>query len=236
MFYLKTITYVLLFSGLTACVSTKQPSPKVSEMASHEQFSRYGNPDSYFEKGEKYKVLTSAADYKEKGIASWYGPDFHKLRTSSGEKYDMYAMTAAHKTLPLPTYVRVRNLDNGREAVVKVNDRGPFHGERLIDLSYGAANQLGVISKGTANVEIEAIGSAPLAQYYLQAGAFESPEKAHALQSQLIASKLQTDVQVEKRDKHYIVSLGPLASQKQTEHFKSLLLKQGLSGVFSFLK
>lgn len=119
--------------------------------------SRYGNPASYEVFGKTYYVLDTAAGYLERGVASWYGEKFHGRRTSSGETYDMYAMTAAHKTLPLPTYVRVTNLRNGRDVTVKVNDRGPFVHNRVIDLSYTAASQLGIIENGTGLVEIEAL-------------------------------------------------------------------------------
>ena len=122
--------------------------------------SRIGNPESYEEFGERYKVLQSSQGFKEKGLASWYGIDFHGRDTSSGEVYDMYDMTAAHKTLPLPTYVRVVNFDNGRSLVVKVNDRGPFIQGRIIDLSYAAAYRLGITGPGTANVEITALDPA----------------------------------------------------------------------------
>src|SRR6185295_17663113 len=119
--------------------------------------SRYGNPKAYEVFGERYFVLGSAAGYKEQGRASWYGTKFHGQRTSSGETYDMYQMTAAHKTLPLPTYVRVTRLSNGRSVVVKVNDRGPFHQGRIIDLSYAAATRLDLLKDGSAEVEVEAV-------------------------------------------------------------------------------
>lgn len=122
-----------------------------------EAHSKYGNPDSYEVFGKTYYVMESSKGFKQKGKASWYGTKFHGRRASSGETYDMYAMTAAHKTLPLPTYVEVKNLRNGRTAVVKVNDRGPFHDGRIIDLSYAAATKLGVVATGTAPVEIRAI-------------------------------------------------------------------------------
>jgi rare lipoprotein A len=101
--------------------------------------------------------MKSAAGYRERGIASWYGTKFHGRRTSSGERYDMYRMTAAHKALPLPTYVEVRNLRNGRTAVLRVNDRGPFHDGRLIDLSYAAALKLDIVGTGTGLVEVRAL-------------------------------------------------------------------------------
>jgi len=119
--------------------------------------SKYGNPDNYEVFGKRYYTLDSAQGFSEKGIASWYGKKFHGQRTSSGEIYDMYAMTAAHKTLPIPVFVEVSNLDNGRKAIVKVNDRGPFHEGRVIDLSYAAATRLGVAATGTANVSIRVI-------------------------------------------------------------------------------
>jgi rare lipoprotein A len=126
--------------------------------------SRYGNPKEYEVLGERYFVLNSATGYKESGRASWYGTKFNGQRTSSGETYDMFAMTAAHKTLPLPTYVRVTRKSNGSSVVVKVNDRGPFHTGRIIDLSYAAATKLDLLKDGSAEVEVEAIDpSAPAA-------------------------------------------------------------------------
>jgi rare lipoprotein A len=122
-----------------------------------EPHARYGNPPFYDVFGKRYYVLSSSVGYWERGVASWYGPGFHKERTSTGELYDMYGMTAAHKTLPLPAYVRVTNLQNGRSVVVRVNDRGPFVGNRIIDLSYTAAAKLDMLRNGTAMVEVRAI-------------------------------------------------------------------------------
>ncbi len=122
-----------------------------------ELYSKYGNPPYYEVNGRLYHTLSSSAGYVGRGIASWYGTKFHGRRTSSGEPYDLYGVTAAHKTLPLPSYVLVTNLSNGRNLVVRVNDRGPFHEERLIDLSYAAAGKLGVLPTGTALVEVRAI-------------------------------------------------------------------------------
>ena len=114
-----------------------------------EPLSRYGNQESYEVYGKTYYTLPTSKGYKAQGKASWYGTKFQGKRTSSGEPYDLYAMTAAHKTLPLPTYVEVTNLKNGRSVIVKVNDRGPFHGDRLIDLSYSAAARLDILQYGT---------------------------------------------------------------------------------------
>jgi rare lipoprotein A len=119
--------------------------------------SRYGNPDTYEVGGVTYYVLESSEGYVAEGLASWYGEEFQGRRTSSGEPYDMHAMTAAHRTLPIPTYVEVTNLESGRRAVVRVNDRGPFHEGRIIDLSYAAARKLGIVGPGTAHVRVRAL-------------------------------------------------------------------------------
>ncbi len=122
--------------------------------------STHGNPSFYDVNGQRYQVLASAEGFVERGVASWYGPDFHGHNTSSGEPYDMYAMTAAHKTLPLPCYARITNLSNGRSIVVRINDRGPFVGNRIVDLSYTAALKLDVVRAGTALVELRVVGPA----------------------------------------------------------------------------
>ncbi|WP_295584549.1 septal ring lytic transglycosylase RlpA family protein [uncultured Lamprocystis sp.] len=122
--------------------------------------SRYGNMATYVVRGKRYYTKQDSQGHVERGMASWYGKKFHGQKTSSGERYDMYSMTAAHKTLPLPTYARVTNVENGRSAVVRINDRGPFHGPRVIDLSYAAATKIGVVSNGTALVEVRAIDPA----------------------------------------------------------------------------
>ena len=135
-----------------------QPEPKSSS----------GNPDSYEVYGDHYVILKDARGYKERGYASWYGKKFQGKRTSSGESYDMFKMTAAHKTLPIPCYARVTNIDNGKSVVVRINDRGPFHEGRIIDLSYTAAVKLGSLGKGSIPVEVEAIDPSmptPTVQY-----------------------------------------------------------------------
>jgi len=119
--------------------------------------SRYGNPPVYEVYGVRYEVLQSSYGYSKRGVASWYGNKFHGRKTSSQELYDMHAMTAAHKSLPLPTYVRVQNLRNNKSVVVRVNDRGPFVDNRIIDLSYSAAQKLDMIRDGTALVEVTSI-------------------------------------------------------------------------------
>ena len=155
---------------------------------------KFGNPPFYEVGGRRYVVLPSAAGYVEQGIASWYGPDFHGGRTATGETYDMDAMTGAHPTLPLPTWVRVTNLDNGRSVVVRLNDRGPFAKGRIIDLSRAAAEQLDMVRAGTAHVEVMSLAGAAqpaaapppaAAAYYAQAGAFGSRENAESLAARL---------------------------------------------------
>ena len=160
--------------GLTGCLTAPHPAPSVPVpvpasppstlppaiadiVPRVEPLSRYGNPPFYEVYGKRYYVLSSSVGYIERGVASWYGPGFHEVRTSTGETYDMYGMTAAHKTLPLPAYVRVTNLENGRSVVVRVNDRGPFVGNRIIDLSYTAASRLDMLRNGTAMVEVRAL-------------------------------------------------------------------------------
>ena len=167
------LTVVVTSSG---CFTSRRPTADVEEPPSvaplpplalppatpdaapkAEPKSRYGNPPYYDVFGKRYYVLSSSVAYVERGVASWYGPGFHKVKTSNGEMYDMYGMTAAHKTLPLPAYVRVTNLQNGRSVVVRVNDRGPFVGNRIIDLSYTAASKLDMLHNGTAMVEVRAL-------------------------------------------------------------------------------
>ncbi len=129
----------------------------VPKIPGPEPRSRYGNPPHYEEFGERYYVLPSSDGYRERGVASWYGRKFHGKRTSSGETYDMHRFTAAHKTLPLPTWVEVTNLRNRRSIVVRVNDRGPFVANRIIDLSYAAAEELDIVRDGTGLVEVRAL-------------------------------------------------------------------------------
>lgn len=157
--------FVLLIAGCGGSPMKDGPPPGSPRLGNipdavpkSEPRSRYGNPRSYVVLGKRYYTLPTSRGYAERGIASWYGRKFHGRRTSSGERFDMYAMTAAHKSLPLPTYVLVTNLENGRQAVVRVNDRGPFHANRLIDLSYAAARKLGIFGNGTGFVEVRAVG------------------------------------------------------------------------------
>ncbi len=147
-------------SATTSVVASDAPDPASipDAVPKQEPLSAYGNQPEYEAKGHTYHVLKTSKGYDEEGIASWYGPKFQGRRTSSGETFDMNRMTAAHRTLPLPTYVEVTNLANGRKAIVRVNDRGPFKKGRLIDLSYVAAVKLGIVATGTAKVRVRAVG------------------------------------------------------------------------------
>ena len=163
-----------------------------------EQRTSAGNKNPYTVLGKTYHLMEDETSYRERGYASWYGNKFNGYHTSNGEIYDMYAMTAAHKTLPIPSYVRVTNLSNGKTVVVRVNDRGPFHQGRIIDLSYAAAQRIGINKTGTAMVEVEIalpqdgppiprradaklvaqVESALPPGTYLQVGAFASKDSA----------------------------------------------------------
>ena len=183
---------------------------------------RLGNPAFYEVFGQRYSVLADSRGYVERGVASWYGPDFNGERTSTGERYDMYSMTAAHRTLPLPAYARVTNLHNGHSIVVRVNDRGPFKANRIIDLSYAAAVKLDMVHDGTTLVEVEALQGdgappppPPPGELYTQAGAFSVAGNAQRLRERLAAAgignvQLQTDP---GRDPPwYRVRIGPIES------------------------
>ncbi len=134
-----------------------QPEEVIDAVPTDEPFADLGNKSPYSVNGRFYYVMEDPTHYRARGVASWYGKKFHGRKTSSGEVFDMYSMTAAHRNLPLPTYLEVTNLDNGQVAIVRVNDRGPFVDDRLIDLSYAAAIKLGLADTGTANVEVRAI-------------------------------------------------------------------------------
>lgn len=206
----RLLTTTLMLLIIAGCVSAPlrppvptlpppDPSAVPDPVPRAEPRARRGNPPFYEVFGKRYFVLPDAAGYVERGVASWYGPGFHAASTAIGERYDMYAMTAAHKTLPLPAYVLVTNLRNGRSVTVRVNDRGPFKDTRIIDLSYTAAMKLDMVRDGTAFVEVRALqpgqtpapapGSAPGAAQplFVQAGAFASEANASRLVTQLRA-------------------------------------------------
>lgn len=218
--------------------------------------SRYGNPKSYKVYGKTYYPLATSKNYTARGTASWYGTKFHGKRTSSGEPYDMYAMTAAHKTLPLPTYVEVANLKNGRAVIVKVNDRGPFHDDRLIDLSYSAATRLDILPYGTGQVEIRAIDpeqttdsttpddtTPPTTQenaaLYLQVGAFSSRGNAQRLQDDLQSQNIGAIRIVETTTDagtFFKVQVGPLASHMEANRVTQELKTLGINHSHSIVQ
>lgn len=211
-----------------------------------EPYSKYGNPPFYKVGGQRYYTRSSGQGYRERGIASWYGSKFHGRRTSSGEIYDMHAMTAAHRTLPLPSYVMVTNLDNGRQVIVRVNDRGPFHSDRIIDLSYAAAVKLGLMQSGTARVEVRAIDprtgtpypdssqeeNSLEREFYLQVAAFQDRQRAERLQQQL-QTLFDTAVIVNliqrQQTTFYQVRIGPLSSAEKFDDFTKRLADLGFS-------
>ena len=170
---INNIFYAFLLLALTlnllSCASTGDSAPDdymrddtPDAIPANEPLSRYGNMPSYEVRGKTYHVLKNSNGFSQEGIASWYGTKFHGRKTSSGEPYNMYAMTAAHKTLPLPTYVEVTHKENGRKVILKVNDRGPFHEGRIIDLSYAAARKLGITATGTGPVSLRVINTSAL--------------------------------------------------------------------------
>lgn len=210
--------------------------------------SRGGNPDSYVVFGKRYHVMKNSNGYVERGIASWYGKKFHGRRTSNGEVYDMYAMTAAHKTLPIPSYVEVKNIRNGKKIIVRVNDRGPFHDGRIIDLSYAAAQKLGVAATGTGLVEVRAIDPLTWQQgkstkqivqanipsekadrkskIYIQLGAFSQKGNASALFAHAKRNSLYKPFIANGKDQHgnsvYRVRIGPFNG---VDHVDSMIAR-----------
>ncbi len=233
---------------------SKIPNP----VPKHEPRSRYGNMSSYEVFGKRYYPLKSSNGFKQRGIASWYGNKFHGRKTSSGEKYDMYAMTAAHKTLPLPTYVEVTNLENGRQIIVKVNDRGPFRHNRIIDLSYVAAKKLGITRQGTGLVEVRAINPSETYQastrptpadpaasaalnnaafhpgLFIQAGAFTNKDNALRLKSRL-AADLNRPVRISEAftrgNTFYRVQVGPLVEVQIADQVSLQLENLGILNI-----
>lgn len=260
--YTPAVLLALVLSGCSAVRPSIDGPPRVQRDVStihnatpkSEPRSRYGNPSTYSVFGQEYHVLKSAKGYNQRGIASWYGRKFHDRLTSSRQPYDPYAMTGASKTLPIPTYVQVTNLANGRQVVVKVNDRGPFVNDRIIDLSYAAAIKLGYANKGTALVQVTAINpttwgkNLPLPQrttlvaishkptLYLQIGAFLERDNAEKLKKR-IQTMTQEPIQVQKGNSHqkalYRVQVGPLPNVTAFDTLEAKLKKQSLGHPFA---
>jgi len=240
----------LLLVGLGGCsVSDPPDGPPLKPIAAHEvpdalpraePILRAGNSSPYVVDGQTYRVRTTAAGYRAEGIASWYGTRFHGRETANGEPYDLYGPTAAHRTLPIPSYLRVTNLANGRSMVVRVNDRGPFHPDRVIDLSYGAAVRLGFAEAGTAPVRLEALALAGVddrrdseagVYRYLQLGAFSSRQTAESLRAQ-VAALVDAPVTVTPVEVHgralNRVRVGPVRDEAHLESVRALLRSRGL--------
>ncbi len=188
--------------------------------------SKYGNGPVYEVLGKRYVVMPSSSGYQERGVASWYGKKFHGNLTSNREPYDMYAMTAAHKTLPLPTYVRVRNLRNNKSVVVRVNDRGPFVHNRIIDLSYAAALKLDMVRDGTSLVEVTAIS-------------FDEPPGDRPVRVESPASSLPKQPPPEEsrasslpKENVIFVQVGAFGERANAERRLGLLAQAGIDGAF----
>ena len=215
--------------------------------------SKHGNPSSYVVLGKRYYVLKSAKGYDQTGIASWYGMKFDNHKTSNGEEYDVAKMTGANKVLPLPTYVQVTNLKTGKKIIVRINDRGPFHANRIIDLSYVAAAKLGMLPTGTALVEVKAIDpnhpsetecaspAVPIGRghIYIQIGAFAVEDNATRLKSR-IETLTRYPVIIESGDLHgqpiYKVRIGPIPSVESTDSLHHRLLSMGLGEPMTVIK
>jgi rare lipoprotein A len=206
--------------------------------------SRLGNPPFYDTLGHRYFVLGTAEGYVERGVASWYGPTFHGVSTAMGETYDMYGMTAAHKTLPLPCFARVTNLRNGRSVVVRINDRGPFVANRLIDLSYTAAAKLDMLREGTTLVEVRVLtpgqpasdtltrsAESPAQQLYIQAGAFADEANARNLVERLHAAGLANAFVLARPEPRrlYRVRVGPVSGVAQFDELVHRLTSLGVT-------
>ncbi|MAS81508.1 MAG: septal ring lytic transglycosylase RlpA family lipoprotein [Legionellales bacterium] len=243
---------------ITAPESDKAPSKQIdvskipNAIPKDEPKSRYGNPKSYVVFGKRYYVMESNKGFVEKGIASWYGTKFHGRRTSSGETYDMYGMTAAHKSLPLPTYVEVINLKNNKKIIVKINDRGPFHENRIIDLSYTAAIKLDILKNGTGLVEIRVIGTEQIGtihsderlavintavtknegRFYIQVGSFSNLINAEDLKQKLksIGQGMVSIIEVVVSESIlYRVKIGPFTDIDQADAIVSSLVEHNFN-------
>ena len=221
-----TLSKTTLFSTLTAVAISilSIHSASADSIVRAEKLSSSANR-SYKVAGKRYTPMTKVSNFSQTGKASWYGNQFHGRKTSSGERYNMNALSAAHKTLPIPSYARVTNMQNGKSVIVRVNDRGPFHGNRVIDVSKAAAQQLGFINQGSANVKVEQIIPGQTAaqtiispnnkEFFVDLKSFGTQREAQAYLNQA-AQSLPSDskVMLEKRNYEYVVKMGPFSSQE----------------------
>ncbi len=208
----------------------------------YEPRSKRGNPPFYSVLGKRYVLLPDSVGFVERGVASWYGPTFHGVATSIGESYDMYGMSAAHKTLPLPAYARVTNLKNGKSVVVRINDRGPFVANRIIDLSYTAAAKLDMLRDGTTLVEVRVVTPAdtdklartdelPPQTLYIQAGAFADETNAKRLAERMKAAGMASafvQTPPDGKPRIFRVRAGPVASTADFDRLANQLAKLGV--------
>ena len=179
---------------------TPDAVPKVEPLSKYGNRFKKGSTNTYTALGKRYHVVSTSKGYRARGGCSWYGTQFHGRRTSSGEKYDMFAMTAAHPTLPLPSYVKVTNLENGNNVIVKLTDRGPFHKGRIIDVSYAAATKLGMIGKGTAHVEVESVDPRDHGGFVHKPKGIRSPFKQAPLKSDRLYAQNEADEPLSKKE------------------------------------
>jgi rare lipoprotein A len=232
--YLFLIIFTLF---LTACTTTPQDSAPNGNINATtipnakpktESKSQYGNPSSYEVFGRHYHVLNSSKDYHATGIASWYGMKFNGQFTSNREKYNVYKMTAAHKTLPIPSYVKVTNLENGKHVIVRINDRGPFEKNRLIDLSYIAAKKLGIVANGTGLVRVDAINCGiKNNSIYLQVGAYHNLANAKQMQQRLKNISSPCHIFSNKTNNLHYVQIGPISNNSSAKHIIASLKSMG---------
>lgn len=206
-----------------------------------EKRSKYGNRASYEVHGRTYQVDPTAEDYRQAGVASWYGEKFHGRRTSSGEIYNMYKFTAAHRSLPLPTWVKVTNTDNGVWLYVRVNDRGPFHEDRIIDLSYASAVYLDMLEEGTANVLLEYMVArndvVSSSHFMLQAGAFIDATVANQLAGsldKLVQSRVSIEPVIQAGETIFRVHIGPFRSIQEARDTQDFV-KSNLNDIDIFV-
>ncbi len=239
----KFISIVLMLTVLIEFSSCEKkpivyiPPPKKTSTPKYHKSCKY----TYKVNGKTYCVRKNHHGFVQVGIASWYGPGFHGKKTASGEIYNMYKLTAAHKTLPLGTYVRVINLENGKEVVVKINDRGPFVPGRIIDLSYAAAKKIGMLKKGTARVKIIALGRKTDAsfiaedyykgKFFIQVGAFKNKLNAYRFRHRL-KRDYGISAKVIKLEGYYRVLAGPVYNYEKAKNFRDFLRSKGLEGSF----
>jgi rare lipoprotein A len=226
-----------------ACATPTEPPPTPPQPPP-------GYPKPYKVLGQWYQPIPDAKDFRQRGIASWYGEDFHGKKTSSGEIYNMYAMTAAHKTLPLGTYVEIYNLDNRQKVEVRINDRGPFVRDRIIDLSFSAAKEIGLIAPGTARVEVVALGTPVTTDggsgrtfvpgdYYsgnftFQVGAFLNRSNAERFRQELSRQYKNAHITVfdNGKDTFYRVRVGKTSSLEDAIKYEAHLIQNGFPDVF----